>query len=357
MRKKIIFLVIILAVLAFFGVAYRFSQKTPIAVETKPGEPLVVSVQNLADSHVLLQDLQYPAVTAGDQEITLTARTSGTLISKNFNLGSRVSEGMQLAIIDSIGNFSKFGEKELKDSQIQALELAVTSTEEKYKSAKYTYDHDKTYANKKAKEVAEIDLQTARINLRGALDARFIVSPISGVVTQNFVSEGDSVSAGQVLAKISKTNLTKVQFFVNKEELPAFKIGMNIQINEGSNEIGGVVSRISPTADPATRRFLIEAKPQGSTPLLIGNVIYVSFQITKSASTAGNILLPLSAITVGQNENFIFIADNNQAKKVNIQIIDVIGEAAEIRANLPDNSQIITEGAKLVQDGDSITIQ
>ena len=354
MKKKLIIAAVILV--AIFALVIRFSKKQVATNQPTAKEALSVTTQSAIDSVSLKQTLEYPAITAGDQQITLSANVSGTITELNFDLGDKVSQGKQLIIIDEVGNNSGIGENNLKSYNVQALELSVESAEEKYKSAKRTYEDDKTYANKKAKEVAEIDLETAKVNLSGALNNRLVVSPISGTITQRLVSEGDSVSIGQKIATISKTALTKVQFFADKEELPNFEIGTKVSINEDGNDFPGIVTRISPVADAITKRFLIEAKPTGKNPLLIGSVINVSLGITRIPSVSGNLILPLSAITIGQNESYIFIVDNGHAKKVNIEIVKVQGEFAEIKTDISANAEIIINGSKLVQDGEEIKV-
>ncbi len=354
--KKINLTLLIISVAIIFAAAFWFSRKESASAEDKTVKPLSVTVQSVAGSASLVQKIQYPAVTAGDQEVNLTAQTSGTITKLNFDLGSKVYQNMQLAKIDSIGNFGGFGENNLQNSSIQALEMGVKSAEESYKIAKDKYKEDDSYANKKGKSIAKISLEMAEANLAGALDTRLAVSPISGTIIERFVSQGDSVAVGQKLATISKTGLTKVKFFVDKEELSNLKAGMPIVINEDGNEISGTISRISPQADPTTRRFLVEAKPTGKTPLVLGSVINVSIEITKNPISGGNIILPLSAISIGQNESYIFIAENNKSKKINIEITKVIGEYAEIKVTLPSDAQIIIDGSKLVKNEDAITI-
>lgn len=356
MRKKIFFLLAVFAIAGFFVLAFFLSKKAPASTAGDTKKPLTVTVQKAADSTSLSQKIEYPAVTAGDQEITVTAQASGTITRLDFDLGKYVSQNTRLATIDNVGNFSSTGENNLESSSIQALELTVKSTEESYKVARDNYRDDDTYANKKAKSIAKINLEIAKTNLDGALDSRYAVSPISGTVTQRFVSLGDSVSAGQTLATISKTGITKVKFYVDKEDLPNFKVGTKITIDEDGNEMSGTISRISPQADLATRRFLIEARPAGKNPLIIGNVITVSFEVKKVTTASENLILPLSAITVGQNENYIFIFENSKAKKTNVEIVKVIGEAAEIKADISPDTQIIIGGSKLVQDGDGVSI-
>jgi multidrug resistance efflux pump len=175
-------------------------------------------------------------------------------------------------------------------------------------------------------------------------------------VTQKFVSQGDSISAGQQIATISKTALTKVQFYVDKNDLSNFRAGTKISINEDGNVIDVIVSNVASEADPTTRRFLIEAKPAGKNPLLIGSVISVSLEITKTPDTQGNLILPLSAITISQNESYIFIAENNHAKKVSVSVEKVQGEYAEVKTNIAKDAKIIIGGSKLVGDGEEIKI-
>lgn len=355
MKKKIIIAAVILAII--FALVTRFSKKQATTNQPPVKEVLSVTTQSARNSASLTQTLEYPAITAGNQQITLNANVSGTITSLGFDLGDKVSEGKHLAVIDEIGNNSVIGESGLKSYNVQALELAVESAEEKYKSAKRTYEDDKTYTNKKAKEVAEIDLETARVNLNGALNNRRVVSPISGTITQRLVSQGDSVSIGQKIATISKTALTKVQFFADKEDLPDLKIGKKVNINEDGDIIPGTITSISPVADAITKRFLIEAKPSGKNTLLIGSVINVSLDIIRTPSALGNLILPLSAIAISQNENYIFINNTGRAKKVNIDIIKVQGEYAEIKTDIPPDAEIIINGSKLVQDGEEIGIK
>ncbi len=356
MKKKIILVSLIVLVVAIFLIAFRYSKNEQVSVDIKSDESLRVAVQSAGNSRMLAQNIQYPALTAGDQEITLTAQAAGVITQLNFSLGSKVVQGARLMVIDNIGNFSSIGENNLESSAIQSLEFAVESAEDNYKVAKDNYKNDDSYANKKAKSIASNNLKIAKTALAGALDARYAVSPISGAVTGCFVSQGDSVAVGQKLATISKTGLTKVQFYIDKEDLANFKIGTKVTINEDGNEIPGSVSKISPQADAATRRFLIEAKPQNNASLIIGNVIYVTFENIKKPADPKNLILPLSIMAIGQNENYIFIAEDGKAKKVQVEIIKVLGEAAEIKADLEAEAQIITDGSKLVQDGDAISV-
>lgn len=339
-------LIIILAILTF-----RFTQKKTTTEETPELRPVKVLTQSVERSQIFKKILTYPAILASENQINITANSSGIITQLNFDLGKNVYKNQRLATIDSAGTISSPGANGLRSSQIQALELAVESARENYKLARDNYRKDDSYANKKTKEIAELGLLSAEASLRGALDGQFINSPISGTITQKNVSLGDSVSFGQTIATVSQLGNLKVQFFVDKEELAYFKIGEIVNLKENGNSIQAKVSKISPQADEATKRFMLEATPTNQKNLMIGSVITVEFSIDYSPAQAENIILPLSAITAGQNENYIFIIQEQKAHKIEVKIEKVFGEMAEIKADLKNEDLIIVEGNKLLKEG------
>lgn len=354
MNKKIIIVGVILLVI--FGVTWRLAKKTEITEKIGDREPLKVTTQSVAESRAFVRSVEYPALVASDQQATLSAATTGTITSLNFELGSSVAQGQSLATIDEIGNNSQMGDNQLLSANVQALELAVESAQKNYQSAKDKYEEEKTYANKKAKEIAKISWESAKISLNGTLDKHLLTAPISGLVIQKAVSLGDSVNSGQTIAVIAKTALTKVQFYVDKNDLANFRIGSSLTINEDGKSFAGVISRISPVADLTTHRFLVEARPVGKSSLTVGTLVSVSFSSKLIPNEKENLVLPLSAITIGQNENYIFIAKDNRAQKIAVDVKKVTGEYAEIKTDLQDVDKIIISGSKLVQSGDEIKL-
>jgi len=373
-NKKLLLAAIFLVVV--FALASQLSKKQPVEAPPASNAPQLVSVQSAADSATLKQSIQYPAVVAGEDEITVTAKSAGNAAVVNFELGSKIALGALLVKIDDTGNNLNVGDKGFRSSDVQQSTLSKQQAQETlekdkkfYKNLKKVYDQEKKNATlvktvtkaqvDAANEQIDIDqiaLDSTKVGLKGTLDDHLVTSPITGTITSKFVDVGDSISAGQELAMISKTALTKVQFFVAKEELSNFQAGTKVIITEDSKDIPAVVIRLAPQADPTTKRFLVEAKPTSGETLVIGTVISVSFEAVRSASTEGGLLLPLSAITVGQNENYIFLAENNVAKKTDVTISNVQGEFAEVKADIPADAKIIINGSKLLSDGAQIQI-
>jgi RND family efflux transporter MFP subunit len=348
----------IIAIIIIGTLAFRFSQKKPVEEAITASEPFTVTTQTVNESRSYTQSADYPAIIVGDQQVTVTAGATGTITSLNVDLGTSIAQGQRLATIDITGTTSKPGENGFKDSQVRTLELAVESAEQVYKRAKDAYKESDTYANKKDKEIAKISMESAQASLQGALDGQIVTAPISGTIIDQPMSLGDAVTMGQTITTISKTGLTKIQFYITKEELPFIAKNTPITIHIDNEKIPGIITTIAPQADPTTKRFLVEAQPHDKQKLTIGSVFTVSFDMTRTAQSANSIILPLDSIIVGQNENYVFTIQDNIAKKMPVNIIEVFGETAEVTsAEFTPDMQIIIDGSKIIQDNDPITIK
>lgn len=378
--KKYSLLIILIIIAALFFVIFRFTKKPPVAQEEKSKQPLSVSVQTAQNSKALTQDIKYPATVVGNQEIKLTAKSAGNAAEVNFELGKKVSAGSLLVKIDNTGNTLEVGDEGFRSAQIQQDQLSVNQAEEQLKTARKTRNKLQSAYNTQKKnlkltktvskaqiiaaegqvEVAEVQLENAQVGLKSGLDDHLITSPITGYVTSKSISTGDSITLGQELATISKTADVKVQFFVDREQLASITEGMKVGlIDSNGNSYPVIVKNISPDADSTTRRFLVEAFPEesNSSVFLSGTIMTVSFPVTITPQQAGDLILPLAAITIGQNESYIFLMENNRAKKVVVSVQNVQGGTAEIKVDTPESSKIIVSGSKLVQDGDPVQIE
>ena len=191
-------------------------------------------------------------------------------------------------------------------------------------------------------------------------DNLVISTPISGTIIKKTVSIGDTVSAGQQVAVVSQTKKLKVQLYVDQQYVSALVPGMGSIIRDNNNQtFSGAILSISPQADSMTKRFLVEVLPTEQTSFpAAGMVVKVLFTVNRYPTGSGTILLPLSAVSVGQNANHIFIIDNNVAKQIPVVVKMINGEYVELEIDhmYNNNTQIVIDGNKLLKNGDPISI-
>lgn len=209
-------------------------------------------------------------------------------------------------------------------------------------------------------DIAALSYQNAQVALQNAYDSHLLVTPINGTITQKNISVGDSVTAGQILLKVSEIASIKLSFYVDEDNLPYLSAGQKLTITPSDGSaIAGHITDISQSADAITKRFLVEAMPDkvDLKKFNLGSIASISLSITKKPQAANSILLPLSAIEIGQNANYIFTVKDGKAAKQSVEIIKVVGETAEIKTDLPKDALIVVENNKLLEDGSPVVIQ
>ena len=243
-------------------------------------------------------------------------------------------------------------------SQLDQAGFGVNSAENQYQTSQINIDTQLAAARNQL-DIASLAYRNAQIALQNAVDSFSLITPIAGVVTNKFTSVGDTISFGQLLAVVSDPDSVKLTFYVDKDTLADLKLGQAAAIETSDRgEIAGHISSIALNADSVTKRFLVEARPDDPAAFdyALGSVLSLKISIEKQVLNAGDLLLPISAIQIGQNENTIFIARDGQAIKQTVAIVRVVGETAEIKADLPPDAQVIVSNSKVLSDGASITI-
>lgn len=241
-------------------------------------------------------------------------------------------------------------------SQQNQAGFSVNLAENQYENIKVKIESQINVARTQM-ETAQMQYNNASVSLQSLYDAHSVIAPLDGTITKIFVTDGQAVTAGQPIATVSQTGNLKIQFYIEAENLNEIKPGLSVKVIDNSNTAySGLISAVSPQADPTTRRFLAEVKLENSAGLLLGTVVTVNLEVKKTASGPGLIILPLSAVTIGQNDSSVFIAANGQAKKVIVMVQEVIGELAEVKVDLPASATIIIEGNRLLQEGQAISL-
>ncbi|MCU0680077.1 MAG: efflux RND transporter periplasmic adaptor subunit [Planctomycetes bacterium] len=241
-------------------------------------------------------------------------------------------------------------------SQKDQAKFNEDSAQNQYGATKIKIDSQIT-ATKLQLDSARLQYENALVNLQNLYDNHSIISPIDGILTQKAISNGDSISPGQLIAVVSQLDNIKIQFYVEQESLSSISLGMSATVSDTmGNNYQGTIFSISPQADNLTRRFLVEIKLEEGKDLVSGTVVDVALNLTINTEQKEDIILPLSTIEIGQNGNNVFVIENDLAKKIPVSIVKVIGELAEVKIEAPKETKIIIEGNKLISEGQKVRL-
>lgn len=199
------------------------------------------------------EDLRsFQGVTEGET-VRLTAPRSGNLATLSVKPGARVEEGATLFTV---------AEPEDADAKETARRLA------ELKKARTNEKPDSLESDSLRTEVAEAEWK---------LSQKTANAPSDGVVVETLYAKGDWVPAGAAVVAILPVDKIKVRFEVPLSVAAHLQHGRKVKlVCEGCEEpVDASIIYISPFAlgdgekDPASLRYMVEARPSASQAALL----------------------------------------------------------------------------------------
>jgi RND family efflux transporter MFP subunit len=190
-------------------------------------------------------------------------------------------------------------------------------------------------------KILELETQMEKMTIR---------SPIDGELIHSFVSPGDLVSAGQLLATVISHDKI-VEASLNEEDFKGLKEGLPAAVtlfSTGNKVIDGNVQRLASSVDSQTGRRLayleINAKTNSIPTGASGRVeIIIEKKINR-------LLVPKKAL-IG---NSVFVVKNNKAYAREIEIGTENFNYVEVTKGLKEGEIVVTETPHLLHNSQKV---
>lgn len=182
-----------------------------------------------------------------------------------------------------------------------------------------------------------------------------IVSPITGSVDQMDLKLGQAASPGTTFIRIVNTDYLKVKADVPESYSSNVKLGdkVNVVVPDANDSLQAKVTFAGRVIDPSSRSFPIEVQLPGRKTLRPNMTVVLK---VADYSKKDAIVIPVNAIQKSENGDYVFINENNIAKKKVITEGASYGGKTEIKSGLNPGDKLITEGSSEVEDGDKIKV-
>ncbi|MEO6694360.1 MAG: efflux RND transporter periplasmic adaptor subunit [Ignavibacteria bacterium] len=282
-------------------------------------------------------------------EVAKVASEEGGLITyQPFNKGSRVSRGQVVVRLR-------------KDQDRAAYNQALTQ----YDLAKSNFDRmEKLYEDK---VVTEQDFTNSKFQfeitersldvLETRLSKSYVTSPISGIVDQKYLSKGEVCGPGTPILNIVNVSRVKISAGIPESFVSDVSKGSQVRITFDvypGEEFSGTVNYVSPTLSSINRTFEIELVLNNTNGKLKPEMS-ANISITKSRIEEA-IVLPQDMVIDFGNEKYVFILENDIAKKRVISLGGRNNNDVMILSGLNNGDKLIVEGFQQVADGDKVLI-
>jgi membrane fusion protein (multidrug efflux system) len=294
---------------------------------------------------------------------TLRAEVPGAVMQTYAEPGQRVGAGAILARLDDTA---------IRDQALSAR-AAVTMSQNAYDIAKR--ELERAEALVKAGAIAERDLERAR---NGALAAQAqlnntqaiyasaqknqnktrVVAPFTGVISARQVNAGDLVSPGGALFTIVDPSTMRLEASVPAEALSMIRVGLPVQFTVAgyaTRRFTGRITRVNPTADPATRQVRLIATIPNVGAALVGG-LFAEGRISSETRTSP--VVPESAVDERGVRPSVMRIRNGKVEKVEIELglRDDQSEMVEAKAGVVPGDTILLGTARGLTPGTPVKV-
>jgi RND family efflux transporter MFP subunit len=311
------------------------------------------------------QSLILPGNIQPYNKAAIYARVSGYLKAWQQDIGSHVTAGQVLALIDTPD----------LDQQLAQAKATLASAKANYDIAAVTanrYDilvkkqvisqqvADQSAADAAAKK-AVMDANEANVRQLEAMQSfKQIVAPFDGVVTLRNTDIGALINAGSAAGQelFEVSDLHRVRIYVQVPQAfsaalrPGLKATFEMPQYPGQTFDATVVTT-SNAMNATSRSMLVELQADNSDGKLLANTYCkVEFQIPGDPNT---VRLPATALLpVDRGLQVAVLGDDNRAAFKPIQLGRDFGDSVEVTAGLAPQDQVIDSPPETLQSGDMV---
>jgi multidrug efflux pump subunit AcrA (membrane-fusion protein) len=264
---------------------------------------------------------------------------------------------------------ANFNTAEIEYTRATNLFQSASLVKPQYDQAKGRYESDAASvaaaeAEVKAAEDAVASARAAAQEAKLALSDTKVRAPFAGWVTARNVNLGSLVGSSTVGFSLQDTHLVKAVFGVPDTALSNIRRGQKqpVRLDALERAVPGVITSISPQADPQSRVFSIEVTIDNAQeqirPGMIGSIT-----LGGSRDSRPRLVVPLAAVVrapANPNGFAVFrlvVRDGKSyASAQTIEIGDTFGNSIEVKRSLVPGQRIISLGAALVRDGQQVSV-
>lgn len=325
-------------------------------VDTANGASMQTQIENAKNTITNAQtSLETAKKSLDDAKITLDKAQSDYDINKQLYDVGGVAEDTLNTYKNTLDNAqnaytrAELNVKSAEDALAQAntnYNLLVNETsQENLRKA-----NDSLNSAKASQQSAQVAVDTARQNISDCT----VTSPISGTVLTKNATTGSMLSGvGYQIVDLSTVN---VEVNASEQIATSVKVGDAVTIvipSMNDEQFVGSITEIPPGANTDGTYTIKINIPNDSGELMAGMFAEVYF----AKSTSDNaVILPRDAVMDDDGVYYLFVADGNTAKRVEVTVGIDTGDTIEVTSGITISDKVVTKGQTYLADGDTLNI-
>lgn len=289
------------------------------------------------------QTVEYTASVEAFKTNNITTSTPNRIKSILVDVGSKVSRGQRLVILD--------------DVNIDQLKVRIDNAEREYQRALKLLEIGG--GTQQSVDQIKTELDAQRRQYANLTENTVLVSPINGVVTQRNYDPGDMTGSLPILT-IEQLRPVKVMVNVSESEYPMIKEGMKVDIKVDvypDETFTGTVHLIHPTIDAATRTFIVEITIDNADERVRPGMFA---RVIMNFGTAQHVVVPDRAVVKqsGSGNKYVYVYNpsDGTVSYNRVELGRRIDNTYEILSGVPDDASVIITGQNRLADGIKVDV-
>ncbi len=333
---------------------------TPVAIEE-------------TQTRTISNEIVFSGKVHADKEVMILPEVPGKVIKINGHLGTRVEENFVLFTLDKddiqkqvakarkAAEAAKANYMKTKES-IENAKLNLKRTKELYEQgavSKNQYEQAQLAASNTSLNAVKAQYEQTQLALEQASDGlkdTSVKSPISGIISEVNIEEGEMASSAQPAMTIIDMDKVYIEINVTENIINDLYLDQEVvlEVPAANNNFVGKIDRLSPAADSKTQlypvRIYIENNEHKIKPGMFA-------KIKLNTDVKENVIAVKSeAVIQKDNKLVVYTIEENKAIEKEVTIGLDTGVYVEILEGLNKGESIIIKGQNYVENGSIVKV-
>jgi membrane fusion protein (multidrug efflux system) len=324
---------------------------TNLQKEIEKLEPSKIEkVKTVVASPVLVSNFQHFVESTGrleaENNVFVSPQMGGAITKIFVKVGDYVAKGQKIATLDN----------SILRNSIQEVQLQLETAKTIFERQKNLWDQKIGTEIQYIQAKSSVEsLERRIVTLRSQDGMNVVLSPISGVVDEVRLKEGEIAAPGLGILRVVNLNDLKVVANISDTYAGTISKGnmISIKFPDLNKEFKATISYVSQTINPSSRTFTVEAKVPNMDKSLKPNLSAIVS--INDQSKGGAIVIPQNLVQNTEQGAIVYVIELEGNKKVARSRVVTSGLTydgkVEIKSGLKVGDVLITEGYQEIVDG------
>ena len=305
--------------------------------------------------------VNYAGEVKGRYESQLAFQVGGKIITRNINLGDRVSQGDILLAIDAkdVAQSANIGAAQVESAraQLSLAEANLNRYRQLYEQEAVSLAQYEQYKTTYDSAVATLKQAEAQaVQGSNALGYSRLLSDGDGVISAINAEVGQVVAAGQSIVTLVKSGELEVEINVPENRLKDVQVGQTVTASFWALEnvtAQGTIREISPMADKTARTYKVRVSLD-NPPAEVSLGMTANIVIKQENRVDKELVIPLTAIFQTGDTPNVWVIEEEKVRLQPIVIENFGDNSVKVLSGIKQGETIVIAGVHKLHDGQMV---